>query len=232
MKKFFVIMFLLVVGFTVLAQAEPAQPPPASNQPGVLPNVNVIVPPYLWIDNFVTGENGILEHHVANLRLIQEWLRDNPSDIAALIGMVSDLKIRGYCYYNYSTGFYSLKYNQAGSTVNQGDRVCQEALSLSRAISIRNWLLTPQNWLKDKQGNPIKIDEFRIRILDVKALGLRGGGNFPNQSVAVWMLSFNQAKQGPGILTLTQGPPAPVPTPEIAPRRRPKTTIYTQKIDP
>lgn len=231
MKKFFVIIFLLVLGVTVLAQAEPAQTPPASNQPGVLPNVEVIVPPYLWIDNFITGENGILDNHVPNLRLIQEWLRDHPSDIAALIGMVSDLKIKGRCYYNYSTGFYSLKYNQPGSTVDQGDRICQEALSLSRAISIRNWLLTPQNWLKDKQGNPIKIEEFRLRILDVKALGLRGGGNFPNQSVAVWMLSFDQASKGPGILTLTQGPSAPTP-PDPAPPRRPKTTIYTQKIDP
>ncbi len=224
----FCVLVLLMAAWPI--QAQTGDQPPASNQPGILPNEQVLVKPYVWVQDFITGENGILESHLGDLRKIQYWMAEHPTDVLVLIGMVSDLKIRSACYYNFDTGYYSLRHNQPGCTATQGDRVCQEALAMSRAIAVRNWLLNPNNWIKDSQGNPVRVEDFRIRILDFRALGLRAGGNYPNQSVAAWMITFDQANV-PGLLTIVQPcPPPALPLP--APPRRAKTTIHPYIVDP
>lgn len=187
----------------------------AQESPGVLPSEQAIVNPHTWVENFPTGTNTLVASQTEALNKIRVYLLEHKKDVAVLIGMVSDLQIRGNCYVNYETGYFSLRQNQQGCTVLSGNRACQEALSLSRGIAVRNWLLA--------NG----IEQPRVRILNFNAVGLKTGGNYPNQAVAAWIITFDHVEEG-GIMFIPGEPCQPPP--EQQPRGRSRVIHYN--VDP
>lgn len=185
---------------------------------GVLPSEQAIVNPHTWVENFPTGTNTLIESQGPALNKIRTYLVEHPNDVAVLIGLVSDLQIRGSCYVNYSTGYFSLRQNQAGCMVLSGNRACQEALSLSRGIAVRNWLLS--------NG----IEPPRVRILNFNAVGLKIGGNYPNQAVASWIITFDHVDEG-GIMFIPGQPQPCSPTPAPATRRRGGVRVLKRDIE-
>ena len=186
------------------------------NSAGVLPSEQAIVNPHTWVENFPTGTNTLVASQTEALNKIRVYLMEHKKDVAVLVGMVSDLQIRGSCYVNYETGYFSLHQNQEGCTVLSGNRACQEALSLSRGIAVRNWLLA--------NG----IEPPRVRILNFNAVGLKTGGNYPNQAVAAWIITFDHVEEG-GIMFITGQPCTPDPTP---PPRRGRSRVIQYTVDP
>ena len=218
-RNFWIMIVTVIMISDLMANLAAAQ----ENPTGVLPSAKAIVTPFTWVENFPTGTNQITENHLAALRQIQTYLTQHPQDVAVLIGLVSDLQIRGTCYVNYDTGYFSLHQNQSSCTVLNGNRPCQEALALSRSIAIRNWLLA--------NG----IEQNRVRILNFNAVGLKTGGNYPNQAVAVWIITFDHVGHDNGGLVYIpcqpcqSGQSGPAPT-NALPRRRGGVRIIERDI--
>lgn len=235
--RLFLSGILLLSMVALLAPLSQAKPRPRPKVEGVIPSANFLVKPFALIKNFPTGTNKIVQAQYNDLLKTLQFLQANKDMIAILAGTVSNLKIRGSCYVSKDYSYFSLRQPREDTTRLTGNDACQMALALSRAIATRNWLI---KGLGDGQTMKGK----RVLVLRFPAQTMNPGGNFPNQSVVVWMVTTKDS-ENPDVTSLTvpcpdcncdcpdckQPPPPPPEPPPVPKKKKGEVKIYKYKVD-
>jgi len=143
--------------------------------------------PDAYVPEFETGKSVIMDKHLPYLQSILNEAQNDPNLQIRLRGLVSDLIIQTQsCYVSKDGTVFSLQPVPGTDAVkntrdsrNPAHSMCQFELARSRAINVNIWLIN--------NG----IDPQRIHIYDDPSVSLLKGGNYPNQTVAVWFESYS-----------------------------------------
>ena len=118
----------------------------AEGKKGIIPSELFKIKPFIIISHFPTGTNRLIsDRHYEPMTKILKTLRET-AYICVLVGTVSDLSINCPCYHTADYSQFSLRPFDGAIEINPADKkirsdMCQNALALSRAVVVRNWLI-------------------------------------------------------------------------------------------
>lgn len=185
-----VLLATLPLSYPLTAQAEgptgsvtiPTDTQPANPRPAL--------EPWKIVANFVTGESDTLLENgrvypVAEapsvIAMAQSLNEENIDYYGLELGTVSDKPINGTCYATKDGKWFKLASRATNIPPDAvkltGNDACQNALSKSRTITLQLALIKN------------KVAPNRLIPLDFPALTMRPGGNLPNQSVVIWLVT-------------------------------------------
>ena len=223
-------MFQFVIVIMAAALFWATMPRTSQAQPNdIIPKADYLIDRYADVDNYPTGTNIVTPYQEQKMQVVKATLDEDPNVVALCVGKVSDKPIKGGCWIDPSDpGYFWMKTTEEtrpgprnGTIYRKGNDECQTALAISRAYTVRDWLIA--------HG----IDGKRVFIWKFGALTMKNGGNLANQGVLVTFFSPEQLQNFSSVVVLDNGcePSQGCEKPEIEVQIKPTCCTQTMSSE-